>query len=40
MSALTIVLSAVMMTVIDFDRPRSGLIRVSQEALQTSVESM
>jgi hypothetical protein len=40
MSALTFVLAVVMLLIIDFDRPRRGLIRVSQEPLEWAIQGM
>jgi hypothetical protein len=40
MSALTFVLAAVMLIIIDFDRPQHGLIRVTQEPLRAAVADM
>lgn len=40
MSALTLVLAAVMLIIIDFDRPRRGSIRVTQQPLIWAVTDM
>jgi hypothetical protein len=40
MSALTFVLAAVMLIIIDFDRPQDGLIRITQEPLRGAVANM
>ncbi len=40
MSALTVVLAAVMLIIIDFDRPRRGFIRVSQEPMNWALSDM
>ncbi len=40
MSAMTVVLAAVMLVIIDFDRPNRGFIRVSQEPLKWAIADM
>lgn len=40
MTALTLVLTAVIIVIIDFDMPQSGFIRVSHEALVTVIRDM
>ncbi len=40
MSALTVVLAAVMLIIIDFDRPNRGFIQVSQEPLKWAIADM